>query len=58
MIQGAGAAVMIPAALSILTTRFTQSSHRQKALGAWGAVGGLASARGECEGPSMHTLDT
>jgi EmrB/QacA subfamily drug resistance transporter len=46
LIQGAGAAMMIPAALSILTTTFTQAPDRQKALGAWGAIGGLASAVG------------
>jgi EmrB/QacA subfamily drug resistance transporter len=46
LIQGAGAAMMIPAALSILTTTFAQPADRQKALGAWGAVGGLASAVG------------
>jgi EmrB/QacA subfamily drug resistance transporter len=46
LIQGAGAAMMIPAALSILTTTFTLPSDRYKALGAWGAVGGLASAAG------------
>ena len=46
MIQGSGAAMMIPAALSILTTTFTQPIDRHKALGAWGAVGGLASAVG------------
>jgi EmrB/QacA subfamily drug resistance transporter len=46
LIQGAGAAMMIPACLSILTTTFTQSADRNKALGAWGAIGGLASAAG------------
>jgi EmrB/QacA subfamily drug resistance transporter len=46
MIQGAGAAMMIPAALSILTTTFSEPGDRYKALGAWGAVGGLASAVG------------
>jgi EmrB/QacA subfamily drug resistance transporter len=46
MVQGAGAAMMIPAALSILTTTFTESGDRYKAMGAWGAVGGLASAVG------------
>jgi EmrB/QacA subfamily drug resistance transporter len=44
--QGIGAAMMIPAALSILTTSFTASSDRHKALGAWGGVAGLASAFG------------
>ena len=46
MIQGSGAAMMIPAALSILTTTFSEPGDRIKALGAWGAVGGLASAFG------------
>jgi EmrB/QacA subfamily drug resistance transporter len=44
--QGIGAAMMIPAALSILTTSFTEGSDRNKAIGAWGATAGLASAFG------------
>jgi EmrB/QacA subfamily drug resistance transporter len=44
--QGLGAAMMLPAALSILTTTFKEGSDRTKALGIWGAVGGLASAAG------------
>jgi EmrB/QacA subfamily drug resistance transporter len=44
--QGIGAAMMMPAALSILTTSFTTSRDRFQALGAWGATGGLASALG------------
>jgi EmrB/QacA subfamily drug resistance transporter len=44
--QGIGAAMMLPAALSILTTTFKEGSDRNKALGIWGAVGGLASAAG------------
>src|SRR5919197_3600181 len=46
LIQGMGAAMMLPAALSILTTTFTEGSDRHKALGAWGAMAGLASAVG------------
>ena len=46
LVQGMGAAMMIPAALSILTTTFTQPSDRNRALGAWGAVAGLASGVG------------
>ena len=46
MVQGAGAAMMIPAALSTLTTTFNEPGDRYKAMGAWGAVGGLASAVG------------
>jgi EmrB/QacA subfamily drug resistance transporter len=44
--QGLGAALMLPAALSILTTTFTAATDRHKALGVWGGVGGLASAAG------------
>jgi EmrB/QacA subfamily drug resistance transporter len=44
--QGLGAALMLPAALSTLTTTFTTSKDRQSALGVWAAVAGLASAAG------------
>jgi EmrB/QacA subfamily drug resistance transporter len=46
LVQGLGAAVMMPAALSLLTTSFSSGSDRPKALGVWGGVGGLASALG------------
>ena len=44
--QGVGAALMLPAALSILTTTFAEGTDRHKALGAWGGVGAFASAVG------------
>jgi EmrB/QacA subfamily drug resistance transporter len=44
--QGLGAAMMTPAALSILTTSFTEGSDRIKALGVWSATVPLASALG------------
>jgi EmrB/QacA subfamily drug resistance transporter len=44
--QGVGAAMTLPAALSILTTTFKEGKERHTALGAWGGVGGLASAFG------------
>jgi EmrB/QacA subfamily drug resistance transporter len=43
--QGFGAAMMSPAALSILTTTF-QHSDRHKALGVWAGISGLAAAVG------------
>jgi MFS family permease len=46
MAQGIGAAMMLPAALSILTTTFTDGPERHKALGAWGGMAGLGSAAG------------
>jgi EmrB/QacA subfamily drug resistance transporter len=39
--QGIGAAVMTPSALSIITTTFDEGPERNKALGIWGALGGI-----------------
>jgi EmrB/QacA subfamily drug resistance transporter len=44
--QGLGAAMTLPAALSILTTSFKEGKDRNAALGIWGGVAGLASAVG------------
>jgi EmrB/QacA subfamily drug resistance transporter len=44
--QGLGAALIAPAALSILTTTFTGGAERARALGVWGALTGLASVAG------------
>jgi len=44
--QGLGAAIVSPAALSIVTTLFSDGAERNKALGAWGAVAGSAGAVG------------
>lgn len=44
--QGLGAALMTPAALSIVTTSFNTGTDRVKALGAWGAMGGLGGVLG------------
>jgi MFS family permease len=43
--QGLGAAMLSPAALSIITSAF-HGSHRAKALAAWGAIGGAGAAIG------------
>src|SRR5438552_18069467 len=42
--QGLGAAIISPAALSIVTMLFSDGAERNKALGAWGAVAGSAGA--------------
>ena len=44
--QGMGAAMTLPAALSILTTSFKEGKDRHTALGVWGGIAGLASAVG------------
>ena len=45
-VQGLGAAIIAPAALSILTTTFSEGRERNIALGVWGAVGGFGGAAG------------
>jgi EmrB/QacA subfamily drug resistance transporter len=45
-IQGIGAAIISPAALSIVTTTFEEGAERNKALGIWGALGGSGAAAG------------
>jgi len=44
--QGLGAAVIAPAALSILSVTFPEGRERNIALGVWGAVGGFGAAAG------------
>jgi EmrB/QacA subfamily drug resistance transporter len=44
--QGLGAAIISPAALSIVTTIFKDGAERNKALGVWGAVAGAGGAAG------------
>src|SRR4051812_2735939 len=45
-VQGLGAAIVSPAALSILTVTFTEGAERNRALGVWGAVAGSGGAAG------------
>src|SRR4051794_31309351 len=45
-VQGLGAAIISPAALSIVTTTFAEGAERNKALGVWGAVAGAGGAAG------------
>src|ERR1700724_3103525 len=44
--QGLGAAIVSPAALSILTTTFAEGAERNRALGVWGATVGAGGAAG------------
>ncbi|WP_341529580.1 MFS transporter [Nostoc sp. UHCC 0302] len=45
-LQGLGAALSSPTALSILTMTFTEGSERNRALGVWGATGASGGAAG------------
>src|SRR6185437_16484787 len=49
-VQGLGAAIISPAALSIVTTTFDEGAERNKALGIWGAIGGGGAAVGVLAG--------
>jgi EmrB/QacA subfamily drug resistance transporter len=45
-VQGLGAAIVSPAALSIITVTFAEGEERNRALGVWGAVAGAGGAAG------------
>jgi EmrB/QacA subfamily drug resistance transporter len=44
--QGLGGAVIAPASLSILTTTFAEGPARNRAVGIWGAMGGIGGSAG------------
>jgi len=52
--QGAGAALLTPAALSIITTAYA-GQQRARALGIWGAIGGAGAAVGVLAGGVLTT---
>src|SRR3954454_19267081 len=52
-LQGLGAALVSPAALSILTTPFSEGRKRNLALGIWGAVSGSGAAAGVLLGGAL-----
>ncbi len=48
--QGLGGAVIVPASLSVLTTTFSEGRARNRAVGIWGATGGVGGAAGSVVG--------
>jgi len=52
-LQGLGAALLSPAALSILTTTFQEGRERNLALGIWGAASGSGAAAGVLLGGAL-----
>jgi MFS family permease len=54
-VQGLGAALVLPAALSIVTNMFGEGAERNKALGIWGAVGALGGTVGLLAGGIFTT---
>src|SRR4051794_24392540 len=55
-VQGLGGAVVAPATLSILTTTFAEGVERNRALAAWGAMGGVGGATGALLGGVLTSL--
>src|SRR5947209_14013482 len=53
ILQGLGAALLSPAALSILTTTFREGRDRNVALGIWGAASGSGGAAGVLLGGAL-----
>ena len=53
VLQGLGAALLSPAALSILTTTFREGRERNLALGIWGAASGSGGAAGVLLGGAL-----
>src|SRR3954452_17427498 len=49
-VQGAGAAIVLPAALSIVMNMFAEGAERNKALGIWGGLGAAGATVGVIAG--------
>lgn len=49
-LQGLGAAIVLPAALSIVMNMFTEGADRNKALGLWGGIGAAGATIGVITG--------
>ena len=54
--QGAGAAMVSPTALALLTTAFAEGDRRNRALGAWAAVGSGGAIAGQLLGGVLTDL--
>lgn len=46
ILQGIGAALLVPASLALINSEFPQSQQRAKAIGVWAGCGGIAMAAG------------
>src|SRR5690242_1333373 len=49
-VMGLGAAMTFPATLSLISNVFTERRERARALGLWGAIGGVGNALGPTRG--------
>ncbi len=54
--QGVGAALMVPSSLALLRAAYPDVAERARAVGAWGAVAGVAAASGPILGGVLVTI--
>jgi EmrB/QacA subfamily drug resistance transporter len=52
-VQGVGAAIVLPAALSMVMNMFSEGAERNKALGLWGAIGASGATVGLLAGGAL-----
>lgn len=55
VVQGVGAAMMAPATLAVVNTRFTEKHSRARAFGVWSAAGGVGGTMGALAGGVITT---
>jgi DHA2 family methylenomycin A resistance protein-like MFS transporter len=55
LVQGAGAAALVPASLVLLQAAYPTAAGRSRALGAWGAIAGIGAACGPVAGGLLVT---
>src|SRR5436305_1388650 len=53
--QGIGAALMVPASLALLRAAYADPGARARAVGAWGAIAGVAAASDRCSAACWWT---
>lgn len=56
ILQGIGAALLVPASLALINSEFPQSQERAKAIGIWAGCGGIAMAAGPLFGGLLIQL--
>jgi MFS transporter, DHA2 family, methylenomycin A resistance protein len=55
LVQGVGAALLVPTSLALLQASYPDRAMRARAVGLWGGVGGLAAASGPVLGGALTT---